>query len=176
MKTSNYQHTRMSVTKLQKIADSIGLIIKIQNRETLGFNFFRIVVAKQDKDIVKIWGEIKGWTFPSRDGLHLDTLRILDSSPPFVTELIWATTMSWALEKTSCRFAKLLAIYDDDGYSKKLVRYFRLKGFQVIKEVGSNVPDLFRRIIWGGAGTLMKGKCLVILEKIEKKFKISDLI
>ena len=84
--------------------------------------------------------------------------------------------MSWALEKTSCRFAKLLAIYDDDGYSKKLVRYFKLNGFSVIKEVGSSFPDLFRRIIWGGAGTLMKGKCSEILDRIEKKFRKSNLI
>ena len=82
---------------------------------------------------VKIWGEIKGWTLPVRDGLQLDTLRILNGSPKFVSELIWATTMAWALEKTSCKFARLLAIYDSEGYSKKLVRYFRLIGFTFIK-------------------------------------------
>ena len=77
--------------------------------------------------------------------------------------------MAWALEKTSCRNARLLAIYDDEGYSKKLVRYFRLIGFDIVKEVGSSPSDLLLRLIWGGAGTLMKGDCSKILDKLTRK-------
>ena len=77
--------------------------------------------------------------------------------------------MAWAIEKKNSKKARLLAIYDTEGYSKKLVRYFKIIGFKIIKEVGSSPIDLFLRLIWGGAGTLMKGDCLHILNKIEKK-------
>ena len=161
----------MKIDELQNLSANLGLTIKIQVSEALGLKFFRVVVAKINKNSVKIFAEMKGWTFPNKNGLQLDTLRILSDSPQFVPELIWATTMSWALEETTCRNAKLLAIYDEEGYSKKLVRYFRLIGFTFVKEVGSSPADLFLRLIWGGAGTLMKGSCSKILGKIEKKLK-----
>ncbi len=161
----------MQINHLQDIADSLDLTIKIQVREVFKLKIFRIIVARVDNNSVKIWGEIKGWSLPFKDGLQLDTLRILKGSPKYVSELIWAATMAWSLEKTPCKFARLLAIYDYEGYSKKLVRYFQIIGFDVIKEVGSSPSDLFLRLIWGGAGTLMKGNCSYILEKLEKKFK-----
>ena len=166
----------MRINELQKIAESLDLTIKIQVREVFNLNIFRIIVARVDDKKVKIWGEIKGWALPIKSGLQLDTLRILNGSPKFVSELIWATTMAWALEKTKCKFARLLAIYDSEGYSKKLVRYFRLIGFTFIKEVGASPSDLFLRLIWGGAGTLMKGDCSKILKKLEKKLLKEDLI
>ena len=166
----------MTINSLVGLAKSLNLTIKIQIREVFGLKFFRIVVARITNNSVKIFGEIKGWTFPNKNGLQLDTLRILSNSPEYVSELIWATTMAWALEQTNCENARLLAIYDEDGYSKKLVRYFRLIGFQVIKEVGSVPSDLLLRLIWGGAGTLMKGNCKKILNKIEKKFKNLNLL
>tara|TARA_B100000674_G_scaffold135462_1_gene105100 strand:- start:343 stop:852 length:510 start_codon:yes stop_codon:yes gene_type:complete len=165
----------MEINQLQRIAESYKLTIKIQVREVLGLKIFRIIVAEVNNNSVKIWGEIKGWTLPIKGGLQLDTLRILNSSPKFVSELIWATTMAWALEKTSCTFARLLAIYDSEGYSKKLVRYFRLIGFTIVREVGSSPSDLFLRLIWGGAGTLMKGDCYEILRKLERKLLKDDL-
>ena len=87
----------MKIEELQKLAFSLGLVIKIQVRETLGLCFFKIVVAEQKENVVKIWGEMKGWTFLNKQGLQLDTLRIINTSPPFVSELIWATCMAWAL-------------------------------------------------------------------------------
>ena len=77
--------------------------------------------------------------------------------------------MAWAIEKKISKKARLLAIFDSEGYSKKLVRYFKILGFKIVKEVGSSPIDLFLRLIWGGAGTLMKGDCYEILNKIEKK-------
>lgn len=159
----------MQMEELQNIAFSLGLVIKIQVRETLGLCFFKIVVAEQKNNIVKIWGEMKGWAFLNKKGIQLDTLIILSSSPPFVKELIWASTMVWAIEKKSSNEARLLAIYDTEGYSKKLVRYFKIIGFKIVKEVGSSPVDLFLRLVWGGAGTLMKGDCLNILNKIKNK-------
>ena len=159
----------MKVEELEKLASSLGLLIKIQVRETLGLCFFRIVVAEQKGKIIKIWAEMKGWTYLNKQGIQLDTLRILSKAPSFVSELIWATTMAWAIEKKLCRKARLLAIFDSEGYSKKLVRYFKLIGFKIVKEVGSSPVDLFLRLVWGGAGTLMTGECIHILKKLEKK-------
>ncbi len=164
----------MKVEELEKLASSIGLLIKIQVRETLGLCFFKIVIAKQKENIIKIWAEMKGWTYLNRQGIQLDTLRILSKAPPFVSELIWATTMAWAIEKKSSNKARLLAIFDSEGYSKKLVRYFKLIGFKIVKEVGSSPVDLFLRLIWGGAGTLMTGDCISILKKIEKRLSLIE--
>ena len=164
----------MKVEDLQKIAFSLGLVIKIQVRETLGLCFFKIVVAEQKENIIKIWAEMKGWTYLNKQGIQLDTLRILSKAPPFVSELIWATTMAWAIEKKSSNKARLLAIFDSEGYSKKLVRYFKLIGFKIVKEVGSSPVDLFLRLVWGGAGTLMTGECIPILKKLEKKLSLIE--
>ena len=166
----------MKVEELDKLAGEVGLSIKIQIRETLGLCFFRIVIAEQKNNIVKIWAEMKGWTYLNRQGIQLDTLRILSKSPPFASELIWATTMAWAIEKKSSKKARLLAIFDSEGYSKKLVRYFRLIGFKTVKEVGSSPVDLLLRLVWGGAGTLMKGDCNFILKKLEKKLSLIEEI
>ena len=159
----------MKVIEIEQIALSLGLLLKIQVRETFGLCFFRIVVAEQKLNTIKIWGEMKGWTYFSKQGIQLDTLRILRNCPPFVSEIIWATTMSWALEKKKSKKARLLAIFDSEGYSKKLVRYFKIIGFSIVKEVGSSPTDIFLRLVWGGAGTLMKGDCSCILNKVEKK-------
>ena len=166
----------MKIEELQNIALSLGLIIKIQVRETLGLCFFKIVIAEQKDNIVKIWGEMKGWTYFNKQGIQLDTLRILRNSPPFVSELIWASAMAWAIEMKVSNKARLLAIYDTEGYSKKLVRYFKIIGFKVVKEVGSSPIDLFLRLIWGGAGTLMRGDCSYVLNKIEKKLSLIERV
>jgi hypothetical protein len=55
---------------------------------------------------------------------------------------------------------------------KKLVRYFKLIGFKIVKEVGSSPVDLLLRLVWGGAGTLMNGECISILKKLEKKLSL----
>ena len=162
----------MKVEELEQLASGIGLLIKIQVRETFGLCFFRIVVAEQKDNIIKIWAEMKGWTFLNKQAIQLDTLRILSKAPAQVSELIWATTMAWAIEKKSSNKARLLAIFDSEGYSKKLVRYFKLIGFKIVKEVGSSPVDLLLRLVWGGAGTLMNGECISILKKLEKKLSL----
>ena len=87
----------MKVEELDKLSNSLGLSIKIQVRETLGLCFFRIVVAEKKDNIIKIWAEMKGWTYLNKQGIQLDTLRILSKAPAFVSELIWATTMALSL-------------------------------------------------------------------------------
>ena len=60
----------MKVEELEKLAGSIGLLIKIQVRETIGLCFFRIVIAEQKDNIIKIWGEMKGWTYLNKKGIQ----------------------------------------------------------------------------------------------------------
>ena len=52
----------MKVEELEKLAGSIGLLIKIQVRETLGLCFFTIVISEQKDNIIKIWDEMKSCT------------------------------------------------------------------------------------------------------------------
>ena len=104
----------MNVQELEKLAFSLDLIIKIQIRETLGLCFFRIVIAEQKDNVIKIWGEMRGWTYLNNKDIQLDTLRIISNSPPVVSDLIWATTMAWAIEKKGSKKARLLAIFDSD--------------------------------------------------------------
>ena len=80
------------------------------------------------------------------------------------------------MKKKSSKKARLLAIFDSEGYSKKLVRYFKLIGFNIVKEVGSNPMDLLLRLVWGGAGTLMNGECISILKRLEKKLSLIEEI
>ena len=67
--------------------------------------------------------------------------------------------MSWALESTPCRQARLLAIRDDERQHRRLVRYFRWRGFEPVREVQAALWDLPLRMVWGGAGELMLGDC-----------------
>ena len=71
----------MKVEELEKLGCSLGLLIKIQGREPLGLCFFRIVVAEQKDNIIKIWAEMKGWTYLKKQGIQLDTLRVLVKHP-----------------------------------------------------------------------------------------------
>ena len=50
---------------------------------------------------------------------------------------------------------------------------FKIVGFEVVKEVGSSPIDLFLRLIWGGAGTLMKGDCSYVLNKMKEKLSFN---
>ena len=55
----------MKVEELEKLAVTIGLLIKIQVRETLGLCFFRIVIAEQKDNIIKISVSYTHLTLPT---------------------------------------------------------------------------------------------------------------
>ncbi|MFZ9975004.1 MAG: hypothetical protein ACO3FK_12080, partial [Vulcanococcus sp.] len=101
---------------------------------------------------------------PLPDALQLDTMRVQGPQTQGVGALIWAATFAWALESTPCRSARLLAIRDNDLQHRRLVRYFQRLGFAPIREVGAAALDLPLRLIWGGAGLLMRGECSPGLE------------
>jgi hypothetical protein len=110
-------------------------------------------------------GEIKGWALPAAAGLRLDTMRVQGEQVAAVGPLIWAATFAWALEATPCRQATILAIRDSEAQHRRLVRYFRQLGFSPLRELGAGVADLAPRLIWGGAGLLMRADCTEVLRR-----------
>jgi hypothetical protein len=108
---------------------------------------------------------MKGWAYPAATGLQLDTMRVMPKAPAGVSDLIWAATMAWAQEATPCSRARLLAIRDDEQQHRRLVRYFRQRGFRKSRDVEAALVDLPLRMVWGGAGALMSGEVATVLDR-----------
>tara|TARA_B100000965_G_scaffold225334_1_gene188605 strand:- start:199 stop:546 length:348 start_codon:yes stop_codon:yes gene_type:complete len=108
---------------------------------------------------------MKGWAYQNPKGLQLDTMKVSKNANSKVGDLIWAATMAWALEETPCESARLLAIYDENNQHEILQRYFRRRGFNTVRTVGSSPIDLPLRLVWGGAGAFMVGNCEAVLER-----------
>lgn len=164
----------ISLDQLEKQAHERGLILRIQVGRPLKLWHIRIIVAQPiNENKVQILGEMKAWAYASINGLQLDTLRVRNGAPYGVGDLIWAAMMTWALENTPCRKARLLAIRDIDIQHQRLIRYFRQRGFKTIKEVEAAIWDLPLRLVWGGAGSLMIGKIQDVLERSKSRWKKS---
>ena len=152
--------TRPNLTLLEKEASERGLLLRIQVRRPLNIWSFRVVVGKKtSKDRIQLLGEMKGWAYQNTKGLQLDSMKVGKNANSKVGDLIWAATMAWALEETPCRSARLLAIYDENNQHEILQRYFRRRGFNTVRNVGSSPLDLPLRLVWGGAGAFMVGDC-----------------
>ncbi len=163
---SNKLITSVGLTELEIQARERNLLLKVKVRRPLNIWAARIVAADQpSKECIRILGEMKIWAYSGLSGLQLDTMKVIPNSPKGVSDLIWAATMAWALETTPCKQARLLAIRDNTKKHQALFRYFRSRGFQHVKEVGSSPTDLPLRIIWGGAGSLMIGNCEKVLRR-----------
>lgn len=149
-----------SLERIEQLAAARGLLLRLQVRQLLGVRALRLVVARpRDGQGPLLLGELKGWALPLRDGLQLDTLRVQGEATQGVGLLIWAATFAWALEATPCRSARLLAIRDGEQQHRRLVRYFRRLGFTPVRAVQAAAADLPLRLVWGGAGLLMRGDC-----------------
>ena len=152
--------TLPTLPEIEQAAAAQGLLLRLQVRQILAITTLRVVVARQRPGQAPLLlGELKGWALPLPDGLQLDTMRVQGPQTQGVGALIWAATFAWALEATPCRLARLLAIRDNDQQHRRLVRYFRRLGFSAIREVGAAAADLPLRLVWGGAGLLMRGDC-----------------
>ena len=155
-----------NLTLLEKEAYDRGLLLRIQVRRPLNIWSFRLVVGEIiNKDKIQLLGEMKGWAYQNPKGLQLDTMKVGKNANSKIGDLIWTATMSWALEETPCRSARLLAIYDENNQHKVLQRYFRRRGFNNVRKVGSSPLDLPLRLVWGGAGAFMVGNCKTVLER-----------
>ena len=139
--------TKSSLTQLELQAAEAGLLLRLQVRRPINLWAFRVVVAREvEPGKVLILGEMKGWAYKDFKGLQLDTMCVNPKSPAGVGHLIWAATMSWALENPPCRQSRLLAILDDEKQHSVLVRYFSKYGFKsdsLLRKVGSSSEDFF---------------------------------
>ena len=161
-----------SLASLERRAADRGLLLRLQVGRPLGLLYaLRVAVAQppSDSSQLRLVGELKGWAWPTPGGLKLDTLQVAGRSSGLpelgVGPLIAAATFAWALEQTPCRRAQILAIRDEDGQHRRLVRYFRRLGFVPSKELGAALWDLPERLVWGGAGLLMQADCQVVLDR-----------
>ena len=158
--------TQPDLSQLEKEASERGLLLRIQVRRPLNIWSFKLVVGESiSKNRIQLWGEMKGWAYKNSRGLQLDTMKVAKDANYKIGDMIWAATMAWALEETPCKSARLLAIYDENNQHKILQRYFRRRGFNTIRNVGSSPLDLPLRLIWGGAGALMVGNCKEVFDR-----------
>ncbi|MFM7266340.1 MAG: hypothetical protein ACKOZW_12280, partial [Cyanobium sp.] len=152
-----------SLASLERQASGRGLRLRLLVRRPAGlFWTLRVAVARPlaaEPRALQLLGELKGWALPTAAGLRLDTMRVQGADTAAVGPLLWAATFAWALEATPCRRATLLAIRDDDAQHRRLVRYFRQLGFEPLRPIGARLADLPTRLVWGGAGLLMRGEC-----------------
>ena len=160
--------------QLELQARERGLLLRLQVGRPLGLWSLRLVVACPGANgTAQLLGEMKGWAYGTTNGLQLDTMRVVPQSPAGVGDLVWAATMAWALEATPCRRARLLAIRDDERQHRRLVRYFRQRGFQLERDVAAALWDLPLRLVWGGAGALMSGSVEQVLERSLRSWRQS---
>ena len=68
--------------------------------------------------------------------------------------------------------AEFLAIDDEDFQHKRLVRYYRYAGFEVVKYVGDDPKDIPDRLVWGGCGTLMKQDIPALMGRWTELFEL----
>ena len=143
-----------------------NLLLRLRAGRRLGIWGLQVAVARPlGPGRAQLLGELKGWAYPGRSGLQLDTMRVQGQDTALVGPLIWAATFAWALEATPCRRALLLAIRDHEAQHRRLVRYFRQLGFSPLRELGAGVADFAPRLIWGGAGLLMRADCTEVLRR-----------
>ena len=160
--------------RLELQARERGLLLRLQVGRPLGLWSLRLVVACPGSNgTAQLLGEMKGWAYGTSNGLQLDTMRVVPQSPAGVGDLIWSATMAWALEATPCRRARLLAIRDDERQHRRLLRYFRQRGFQLEQDVAAALWDLPLRMVWGGAGALMSGSVEQVLERSLRSWRQS---
>ncbi|MEA5442301.1 hypothetical protein [Cyanobium gracile] len=159
----------LSLAALEERARDHGLLLRLQVTGLAGVRGLRVGVARSRAEQPPLLlGELKGWCLPVADGLRLDTMRVQGERSQAVGPLIWAATFSWALETTPCRSARLLAIRDGERQHRRLRRYFRRLGFTPLRELGGGPLDLAPRLVWGGAGLLMRGDCDEGLQRSER--------
>jgi hypothetical protein len=160
-----------TLVELECLAAARGLLLRLQSGRPFGLlHGLRAGVAERQADgRLVLLGELKGWAWPTADGLHLDTLQVAGRQAGArnqgVGPLLAAAAFAWALEATPCRRARILAIRDNDHQHRRLVRYFRSLGFTPIRELGAGVLDLGSRLVWGGSGLLMQVDCTLGLNR-----------
>jgi hypothetical protein len=152
---------------LEDYAASQGVVLSLT---TLGPGYRAIARSTQNE--TQILGYVEGFIRPTGKLLHLDKMevfrkmvkRVRQENPAFkgggttlgVGLLLGYLCLLHGKEQGSCEKAEFLAIDDEDFQHKRLVRYYKQSGFDVVKYVGEGFQDVPDRLIWGGCGTLLR--------------------
>jgi hypothetical protein len=152
---------------LDDFAASQGVVLSLT---TLGPGYRAIARSTQNE--TQILGYVEGFIRPTGKLLHLDKMevfrpmvkRVRLENPTFngggtnigVGLLLGYMCVLHGKEQGSCVTAEFLAIDDADFQHKRLVRYYKNAGFDVIKYVGEGFQEIPDRLMWGGCGTLLR--------------------
>jgi hypothetical protein len=157
---------------LEAEAAERGWKLRLAAPRRAGLWSLRAVVARPlAPGRAELLGELKAWSFPRSTVLRLDTLRAQGQGSAGAAPLLLASACAWALEQTTCRQARFLAIHDDDRQHRRLVRYFRGLGFTPLRELGSAPLDWAPRLLWGGSGLLMESDCGDALRRCARRWR-----
>ena len=170
-----------TLADLEAEASRRGLLLRLQVRRPAGLAWtLRVGVARRPQPGemaggLLLLGQLKGWALATADGLRLDTMRVQGEDTAAVGPLLWAASFAWALEATPCRRATILAIRDGEAQHRRLVRYFRQLGFTPLRELGAGPADLAPRLLWGGAGLLMRADGHEVLRRSARRLGLERL-
>lgn len=148
---------------------------------TLGPGFR--AVARSSSDDSQVLGYVEGFLRPGGQIVHMDKMEISRKAVvrarkenPEVTGpdalglgLLLGYLCLLHGKSKGCTATEFLAIDDEEFQHKRLVKYYQLQGFKVIRYVGEDVKNIPDRLIWGGCGTLMREEVIVLLEKWTKR-------
>ena len=174
---SSSSSSRLSVWKqsdLDAYAATQGVSISIT---TLGPAYR--AVARSTHNDTQILGYVEGFLRPTGNLLHLDKMEVFRvavkrarrENPDFtgggtvlgVGLLLGYRCLLHGQLAGKCHTAEFLAIDDEDFQHKRLVRYYKQAGFEVIKYVGEGFQDVPDRLVWGGCGTLLRKDIVTLL-------------
>jgi hypothetical protein len=153
--------------RLEEYASQQGVVLSLS---TLGPGFRAVARAKHNA--TQIMGYVEGFVRPTGSILHLDKMEVFkkmlklaraENPHEFkgggtvlgVGLLLGYLCLLHGRER-GCSMAEFLAIDDEDFQHKRLVRYYKHGGFDVIKYVGNDLQDVPDRLVWGGCGTLLR--------------------
>lgn len=163
---------------LEEYASQQGVILSLT---TLGPGYRALARAKHNSSL--ILGYVEGFVRPGGNKLlHLDKMEVFKPSilrsrtenpnefqgggtSLGVGLLLGYLCLIYAREEKNCNTAEFLAINDGDFQHKRLVRYYKISGFDVIKYVGDDWTDIPDRMVWGGCGTLLRKEIDFLLTK-----------
>lgn len=158
--------------QLEQFAQQQGIVLTFT---TLGPAYR--CVARSQHNTTQVLGYVEGIIRPQV--LHLDKMEVFRSmlkraraeNPDFTgggTSLGVGLLMGYLCllhgQENGYTVAEFLAIDDEDKQHKRLVRYYRHAGFQVIKYVGDEIWDVPDRLVWGGCGTLLRANIEDLLQ------------
>jgi hypothetical protein len=176
--TSSEDDTKQQLWTMEELEEQVSKVGVIISWSTFGPGYRAVARAKHNESLVI--GYVEGFVRPAGEILHLDKMEVYKpmvkrarrEAPSMdfggvsfaIGLLLGYRCLLHGIEK-GCKTAEFLAIDDEEFQHKRLVKYYKIVGFQVVKYVGENVQDIPDRLVWGGCGTLMREDTQALLRK-----------